>query len=63
MIRLMEAMNTMSMFARNKKQQELIVQHAEMIMKASEKSFSEKRDLEDIKERYKTLKERNLLNE
>ncbi len=63
MIRLMEAMNTISTFARNKKQQELIVQHAEMIMKASEKSFSEKRDLEDIKERYKTLKERNLLNE
>lgn len=63
MIRLMEAMNTISTFARNKKQQDLIVQHAEMIMNASEKSFSEKRDLEDMKERFKTLKEINILNE
>jgi uncharacterized membrane protein len=56
MIRLMEAMKTISTFARNKNQQELIIQHAEMIMNAAEKTFSEKRDLEDIKERYDALK-------
>jgi uncharacterized membrane protein len=56
MIRLMEAMNTISTFARNKTQQELIIQHAEMIMNAAEKTFSEKRDLEDIKERFTSLK-------
>ena len=56
MIRLMEAMNTLSTFARNKNQQELIFQHAEMIMNAAEKTFSEKSDLEDIKERFTRLK-------
>jgi uncharacterized membrane protein len=58
MIRLMEAMNTISTFARNKNQQELIIQHAEMIMHAAEKTFSEKCDLEDIKKRFKPLKEK-----
>ncbi|HRX94649.1 MAG TPA: DUF2254 domain-containing protein, partial [Chitinophagaceae bacterium] len=56
MIRLMESMKTISTFARNKNQQELIIQHAEMIMKAAEKAFSETHDLEDIKERFKTIK-------
>jgi hypothetical protein len=37
-------------------QQELILQHAEMIMNAAEKTFSEKRDLEDMKERFTSLK-------
>ena len=55
MIRLMEAMTTINTFSRNKNQQELIIQHAEMIMKATEKTFSEKHDLEDIKERYMSL--------
>lgn len=55
MIRLMEAMKTISTFARNKNQQELIVQHAKMIMKAAEKTFSEERDVEDMKERFNTL--------
>ena len=63
MIRLMEATNTISTFARNKKQQKLILQHAEMIMHAAEKTFSEKRDLEDMKERFKALKERGIRNE
>ncbi|MFO7670168.1 MAG: DUF2254 domain-containing protein [Bacteroidales bacterium] len=52
MIRLMEAMNIISTFARNKNQQKLIAQHAKMIMNAARKSFSEKRDLEDLKKRY-----------
>jgi uncharacterized membrane protein len=56
MIRLMEAMNIINTFARNKNQQDLIEQHAEMIMNAAEKTFSEKRDLEDIKERFNSLK-------
>ena len=57
MIRLMEAMNTISTFAKNKNQKELFVQHAEMIMNAAEKTFSEKRDLEDMQERFKNLKD------
>lgn len=56
MIRLMEAMNIINTFAKNKNQQELIEKHAEMIMNAAEKTFSEKRDLEDIKERFTRLK-------
>jgi uncharacterized membrane protein len=63
MIRLLEAMNTISTFARNRNQQELIVQHAEMIMNAAEKTFSEKRDLDDLKERFLALKERDSWNE
>jgi len=63
MIRLMEAMNTISTFSRNRDQDELIMQHAEMIMNAAEEAFSEKRDLEDLKERFKALKETNLRNE
>jgi uncharacterized membrane protein len=63
MIRLMEAMNIIHTFARNKDQQELILQHVEMIMNAAEKTFSEKRDLEDIKERFKDFKERGLRDE
>jgi uncharacterized membrane protein len=56
MIRLMEAMAIISAFAGKKSQQELIFQHAEMIMNAAKKSFSEKRDLEDIEERFIRLK-------
>lgn len=63
MIRLMEATNTISTFAKNKNQQELILQHAEMIMNAAQKTFSEKRDLEDMKKRFNALKERGLQNE
>jgi uncharacterized membrane protein len=63
MIRLMEAMTTLSTFSRNKNQQKLIIQHAKMIMKASEKSFSEKRDLEDIKKRYNKLNGKQSSNE
>jgi uncharacterized membrane protein len=57
MIRLMEAMNIINTFAINKNQQELIFQHAEMIMNAAEENFSEKRDLEDMKKRFTSLKE------
>ena len=60
MIRLMEAMNIIISFAKNKNQQELIMQHAEMIINAAEKTFSEKRDLEDIKERFTSLNKNNL---
>lgn len=63
MIRLMEAMTTINTFSRNENQQELIIQHAKIIMKATEKTFSEKRDLKDMKKRFKTLKEKQLSNE
>ena len=56
MIRLMEVMKTISTFAKNKNQQELIAQHAEMIMKAAERTFHEPHDLNDLKERFKSLK-------
>jgi len=56
MIRLMEAMKTISSFTRNKNQQEFVFQHAEMIMNAAERTFSEKRDLDEIKKRFETLK-------
>lgn len=58
MIRLMESMKTINTFARNKNQKELILQHAEMIMKAAERTFSEKRDLDDMKERFETFTEK-----
>jgi uncharacterized membrane protein len=60
MIRLMEAMDTLNTFAKNKNQQKLIFQHAEMIMNAAEKTFSEKRDLEDIKQRFIRLKKKEI---
>jgi len=55
LIRLMDAMNTINAFARNKQQKTLIVQHAEMLMHAAEKAFSEKRDLKDMQDRYDAL--------
>jgi uncharacterized membrane protein len=58
MIRLMESMKTISIFARNKNQLALIKQHAEMIMRAAEKAFSETHDLEDLKERFECIKEK-----
>ena len=58
MIRLMEAMNIINTFAKNKNQQELIFQHAKMIMNAANETFSEKGDLKDIKERFKAFKEK-----
>ena len=63
MIRLMEAAMTISAFARNQSQQELIAQHAEMIMNAAENTFSENRDLKDMKERFTALKGKKLQGE
>ncbi|TCO11064.1 DUF2254 domain-containing protein [Natronoflexus pectinivorans] len=62
LIRLMEAMLTISTFTRNKNQQKLINLHAKMIMNAAKNSFSEKHDLKNMKDRYKTLKHKNLPN-
>lgn len=55
MIRLLEAMVTINQFTRNSNQKEQVIQHAEMIMKAAERTFHETRDLEDIKERFNSL--------
>jgi uncharacterized membrane protein len=63
MIRLMEALTTISTFAKNKNQQELILQHADMIMNAAEKAFSEERDLDDMVLRFIALKENVFRNE
>ena len=58
MIRLMEAMNIINTFAKNKTHHQLINHHAKMIMNAANETFSEKGDLKDIKERFKTFKEK-----
>ncbi|WP_291855179.1 DUF2254 domain-containing protein [Marinilabilia sp.] len=55
MIRLLEAMITINSFARTNNQKQQIFQHAEMVMKAAERTFLENRDLEDMKERFKIL--------
>jgi uncharacterized membrane protein len=55
-IRLMDAMLTISTFSRRKKHQKLLGQHAEMLMNAAENAFSEKRDVKDVKDRYERLK-------
>ena len=57
MIRLMEAMVNLNSFARTTHQKKQIFEHAEMIMKAAERTFHESRDLEDIKKRYSILTE------
>ncbi len=57
-IRLMEAMNTISRFAKREEHQKLIVQHAKMLMNAAENGFSEKRDVKDVKDRYEILKKK-----
>ncbi len=56
MIRLLEAMVTINQFTRNSNQKEQIIQHVEMIMKAAERTFHEPRDMEDMKERFNSLK-------
>jgi uncharacterized membrane protein len=56
MIRLLEAMVNINKFTRNNYQKKQVIQHAEMVMKAAERTFREQRDLEDIKERFKSLK-------
>lgn len=57
-IRLMDAMNTISGFAKYEKHQKLLLQHAKMLMNAAENAFSEKHDLKDMKERYAVLKQK-----
>lgn len=57
MIRLMEAMKAINTFTRSKNQKELVVKHAEMIMKAAERTFHEPQDLDDLKERFNSLEQ------
>jgi uncharacterized membrane protein len=57
MIRLMEAMKAINTFTRSKNQQELVIKHAEMILKAAERTFHEPQDLDDLKERFNSLKQ------
>ncbi len=63
MIRLLEAMITINSFARTKNRKQQIFQHAEMVMKAAERTFLENRDLEDMKERFQMLIENQQTNE
>ncbi|SDD59503.1 Uncharacterized membrane protein [Algoriphagus faecimaris] len=50
-IRLMEALITIHFFAKRKPQQEVIVKHAEMILRMSRETIKEKNDLNDLEER------------
>ncbi len=50
-IRLMESLITIDKFAKNKEQKSAIKKHAEMVLRVAEKSFEEKNDLSDLKER------------
>ena len=57
MIRLLEAMISINSFAKTSNQRIHITQHAEMLMKAAKRTFPEKRDLQDMKKRFKILKQ------
>lgn len=56
MIRLMDAFITICSFAENRNQREHILNHADMVMNAAENSFTETRDVDDIRSRYNTLR-------
>jgi uncharacterized membrane protein len=55
LVRLLEAMIIIHSFARTDNQKQQIFQHAEMVMKAAERTFLENRDLEDMKEKFNML--------
>lgn len=59
MIRLLEAMISINSFAQTSNQKKLVFQHANMIMKAAERTFHETRDLDDVKERFTLLAKDN----
>ncbi|MBW6479946.1 MAG: DUF2254 domain-containing protein [Bacteroidales bacterium] len=59
MIRLLEAMISINSFARTGNHRKEIAQHAEMLLKAAERSFKESRDLEDMKKRFRQLEKNN----
>ncbi|NHE59252.1 DUF2254 domain-containing protein [Cyclobacterium plantarum] len=54
-IRLMEAMITLSKFAKTEEQKGAIKKHAEMTWNLAKQQFEEKRDLEDLEKRYKKI--------
>lgn len=54
-IRLMEALITIRKFAKNDTQIKTIHKHADMILRLAEKSFVEKNDLEDLRDRWRTF--------
>ncbi|NNF19203.1 MAG: DUF2254 domain-containing protein [Flavobacteriaceae bacterium] len=51
MIRLMEALQTIHNFAQDKNQRKAVEHHARMVIRAAEKHFDEKNDLQDLMER------------
>lgn len=59
LIRLLEAMITINKFTRTRDHNKQIRQHAKMIMKTAERTFSEKRDLKDMTKRFRMLTQRN----
>ncbi|MBI1224095.1 MAG: DUF2254 domain-containing protein [Bacteroidetes bacterium] len=54
-IRLMDALNTVHKFARNKEQYSAVKKHAEMVLRLAENSFNEENDLADLKERSQLI--------
>ncbi|MDC6350984.1 DUF2254 domain-containing protein [Zeaxanthinibacter sp. PT1] len=51
MIRLMEALQTIHNFAQDQDQRKAVKHHARMVIRAAEKHFDEKNDLQDLMER------------
>ncbi|GAB3645830.1 hypothetical protein GCM10028791_04730 [Echinicola sediminis] len=56
LIRLMDAMVTIFTMAKKKHHQQIISEHAEMILMAGKEHFGERNDFQDLKERYDELK-------
>ena len=54
-IRLMEALITIDTFAKNQEQKNAIQKHVEMVLRVAEKSFEEKNDLMDMRERSNVI--------
>lgn len=57
-IRLMDALITISRFAGNAEQQSAIHLHADMVWNTAQRSFKEKHDLEVIRERYDRINDK-----
>jgi uncharacterized membrane protein len=54
-IRLMEALVTISEMTQKPDQREEVERHAEMVLNAAKEALTEKNDLNDLKERYKLI--------
>jgi uncharacterized membrane protein len=54
-IRLMDALVTIDQFAQNSEHQNAVERHSQMVLNTAEKFFTDKNDLNDLKERYEKI--------